>query len=212
MAKERFLAYKTEEWLNTVTHGAGAILACVGMYLLLKKPSDNVPLAAGSLVIYSLSLIILFSSSTAYHLVAHPAWKKRLRILDHISIYLLIAGTYTPVALITLIDGNGLLICYAVWGIALAGTFLKLFYTGKYEVLSLVLYLFMGWLIIFDIQNLIHLTSVTGLALIAAGGAFYTVGVVFYAVRRIPYNHLIWHFFVLGGAICHWFYIYTEVA
>ncbi len=197
--------------MNAVSHGMGALLACVGMFLLLDKTSGKTSGETAALVIYSLTLIILFSSSTAYHLVAHPLWKQRLRILDHISIYLLIAGTYTPVALITLIDGNGWLIFYTVWGIALAGTFLKLFFTGRYEYLSLFLYLFMGWLIVFDIQNLIGHTSFLGLSLLASGGAFYTLGVLFYAIRKIPFNHLIWHFFVLGGAISHWLYIYLDV-
>jgi hemolysin III len=209
--KERLITYKTEERLNALTHGLGALLSWVGMYLLLNKNSGKTPFATESIVIYSLSMILLFSASTAYHLLSHPGWKQRLRIADHISIYLLIAGTYTPVALITLVNGNGWLIFYTVWGIALAGTILKLFFTGKYEFLSLILYLLMGWLIVFDIQDLIRLTSTRGLALLAAGGAFYTLGIFFYAIRRIPYNHLIWHFFVLGGAISHWLYIYLEV-
>jgi hemolysin III len=209
--KERLITYKTEERLNALSHGLGALLSCVGMYLLLNKNSGKTPFATESIVIYSLSMILLFSASTAYHLISHPGWKQRLRIADHISIYLLIAGTYTPVALITLVNGNGWLIFYTVWGIALAGTVLKLFFTGKHEYLSLILYLLMGWLIVFDIQDLIRLTSTRGLMLLAAGGAFYTLGVFFYAIRRIPYNHLIWHFFVLGGAISHWLYVYLEV-
>jgi hemolysin III len=156
-------------------------------------------------------MIILFSASTAYHLVAHPKWKYRLRILDHISIYLLIAGTYSPVALIVLEEGNGWFIFYTVWGIAFLGTVLKLFFTGRYEYVSLFLYLFMGWLIVFDLNNLMEQSTKTGLGLIALGGVFYTLGVIFYTVRRIPYNHLIWHFFVLGGAISHWIYMYLEV-
>lgn len=209
--KDRPITHKTEEQLNALTHGAGALLSCLGLYLLLAKNSGKSPFATESIVIYGLSMILLFSASTAYHITAHILWKQRLRIADHISIYFLIAGTYTPVALITLVNGNGWLIFYTVWGIALAGTILKLFITGKYEYLSLILYLLMGWLIVFDIQDLIRLTSARGLALLAAGGAFYTLGIFFYAIRRIPYNHLIWHFFVLAGAISHWLYIYLEV-
>lgn len=209
--KERLFSYKTEERLNAASHGLGVILACAGLFLLLEKNEHKTPYATTSIIIYGLSMFMLFSASTAYHLVALPAWKQRLRIIDHISIYLLIAGTYTPVALITLVDGNGWLIFFTVWSIALLGTVLKLFYTGKYEYISLLFYLFMGWLIVFDIQELIRLSPARGLALLAAGGAFYTFGVLFYAIRRIPYNHLIWHFFVLGGAICHWLYIYLDV-
>lgn len=209
--QERPISYKTEERLHAYSHALGAILACVGMYLLLDKDTGRTPYATESLIIYSLSQIVLFAASTAYHLALHPGWKQKLRIADHISIYLLIAGTYTPVALITLVEGNGWLIFFSVWGIALAGTVLKLFLTGKYEYLSLLLYLFMGWLIVFDIRNLVQIISVQGLTLLAVGGAFYTLGVFFYAIRRIPFNHLIWHIFVLGGAISHWLFIYLTV-
>lgn len=209
--KELLITHRLEERLNAWSHGIGALLGIIGMVILLQKNSVKTPYATISLVIYSLSVILLFSASTAYHLVAHPKWKRNLRILDHISIYCLIAGTYTPVALITLAHGNGWFIFFSIWGIALAGTLMKLFLTGKYEYLSLFLYLFMGWLIVFDLNNLMQQTSTTGLALIALGGAFYTLGVLFYAIRSIPYNHLIWHFFVLGGAISHWLMIYHEV-
>jgi hemolysin III len=206
------ITHRLEERLHALSHAAGAVLGIAGMVLLLQKNSDQTPYATASLVVYSLSVILLFSASTAYHLVMQPQWKRYLRILDHISIYFLIAGTYTPLALITLVNGNGWFICYSIWGIALAGTLMKLFLTGKYEYLSLFLYLFMGWLIVFDLGNLIRQISGTGLALIALGGAFYTFGVIFYVLRRIPYNHLIWHFFVLGGAISHWLFVYLEVA
>lgn len=209
--KHNIVSHKIEERLNSGTHAIGALLACIGAYILLKENSERSEFATESLILYSFSMILLFSASTAYHLVTRPAWKKRLRILDHICIYVLIAGTYSPVALITLSDGNGWLIFYTIWGIALLGTVLKLFITGKFEFLSLFLYLFMGWLIVFDIKDLFLLTSQRGLILLAAGGAFYTIGVLFYSIRSIPFNHLIWHFFVLGGAICHWCYIYLDV-
>ncbi len=211
MVEERSLSYKTEERLNAATHGLGVLLACAGMYLMLEKNTGKTPYATESIVVYCLSMILLFAASTGYHIVLDPVWKRRLRVVDHISIYLLIAGTYSPVALITLVEGNGWLVFYTVWAIALVGTVLKLFFTGKYEFVSLLLYLFMGWLIVFDLQNLIALTATRGLVLLAAGGAFYTLGVFFYAIRRIPFNHLIWHFFVLGGAVSHWWYIYLEV-
>jgi hemolysin III len=138
--------------------------------------------------------------------------KKKLRILDHISIYYLIAGTYTPVCLTVLLPSKGLLLFFLVWGIALFGTVLKLFFTGKFEVFSLVLYGVMGWLIIIDVPYLVEHLSGTGLLYLSLGGAFYTLGIVFYAIKRIPYNHLIWHFFVLGGAIAHWFLVRSLIA
>ena len=203
--------YKEEEYWNTGSHGFGVLLGIIGCFLIVKETADGSFWERFAAWVYSLSIILLFTASTTYHAVADPRKKAKWRILDHISIYYLIAGTYTPVALITLEAANGWTIFYAVWGIAFAGTILKLFFTGKWEYFSLFLYLLMGWMIIFDIQNLMQLTSSLGLTLLFTGGAFYTLGIFFYAFQRIPYNHLIWHFFVLGGAISHWMYIYLEV-
>tara|TARA_R110002012_G_scaffold322105_1_gene555793 strand:+ start:130 stop:762 length:633 start_codon:yes stop_codon:yes gene_type:complete len=204
--------YKKEEILNTGSHALGILLGIVGAFLLVQQNTDKSAFAMTGIVIYSFSIVLLYTASTAYHAIANPALKKKFRILDHISIYFLIAGTYTPVALITLIDGNGWLIFYIVWGIAMVGTILKLFFTGKYEIISLLLYLIMGWLIVFDFQNLLASTSTLGINLLMLGGAFYTVGIIFYAIRKIPYNHFIWHLFVLGGSISHWLFIYIDVA
>ncbi len=203
--------YHKEERLNAISHAFGILLGIVGFYLMGKNSYDHQKYVGFSIIVYSCSIILLFTASTLYHSVHLNPLKARLRILDHISIYYLIAGTYTPVALITLSDGNGWLIFYLIWGIALLGTVLKVFYTGRFEVFSLMLYLFMGWLIIFDITNLVESTSTNGLILLSMGGAFYTGGIFFYVKKSIPYNHLIWHLFVLGGAISHWFYIYCEV-
>ncbi|MEN8788427.1 MAG: hemolysin III family protein [Flavobacteriaceae bacterium] len=203
--------YHREERLNAITHAFGILLGIVGFNLMWSNTHDFQNLVGFSIVVYSCSIILLFTASTLYHSVHLNPLKARLRILDHISIYYLIAGTYTPVALITLSEGNGWLIFYLIWGIALLGTLLKVFYTGRFEVFSLMLYLFMGWLIIFDISNLIESTSRAGLILLSLGGAFYTGGIFFYVKKTIPYNHLIWHIFVLGGAISHWLYIYLEV-
>ncbi|MDP2527824.1 PAQR family membrane homeostasis protein TrhA [Maribacter dokdonensis] len=200
-----------EEKFNTISHGVGAVLAMVGMIVLINANSHKSVYATFAIIIYSISLISMLTVSTIYHAVENRMWKLRTRILDHINIYYLIAGTYTPVALIILINGNGWLIFGTVWGIAAVGTILKLFFTGKFEIISLLLYLAMGWLIVFDFQNLIDNTSENGINLLMLGGAFYTIGIIFYAVRRIPYNHFIWHLFVLCGAISHWFFIYLDV-
>ncbi|MDO6472310.1 hemolysin III family protein [Maribacter sp. 1_MG-2023] len=205
------MSLEKEEKFNTISHGIGALIAIVGMVLLFQGNNHKSEYATLGIVIYSLSLISMLSISTIYHAVDNKVWKLRMRILDHINIYYLIAGTYTPVALITLINGNGWLIFFAVWGIASVGTILKLFFTGKFEIISLLLYLVMGWLIVFDFQNLVDNTSELGIQLLMLGGAFYTIGIIFYTVRRIPYNHFIWHLFVLAGAICHWFFIYLDV-
>ena len=203
--------FHKEEKLNTISHGLGAALAVAGMFLLLSQNSNKTDYAGLSIVIYSLTLISMFGVSTAYHYSKNRKLKRRLRILDHINIYFLIAGTYTPVVLITLINGNGWTILYAVWGIAALGTLFKLFYTGKFESLSLLLYVVMGWLIVLDFDNLIDYTPSLGIRLMFLGGAFYTLGIIFYAIERIPYNHFIWHLFVLGGAISHWLMIYLSV-
>ncbi|EAR00899.1 PAQR family membrane homeostasis protein TrhA [Maribacter sp. HTCC2170] len=204
-------SYHLEERLNTISHGIGAVLGVIGFMLLINADNHISAYSTQSIFIYSLCFIVLFVASTLYHATTKNNLKKKFRVLDHISIYFMIAGTYTPVALITLIDGNGWLIFYIVWGIAALGAVLKLFFTGRFEAISLVLYLAMGWLIVLDFSNLIDNTSTFGLQLLMAGGAFYTLGIVFYAWKRIPFNHFIWHLFVLGGAICHWLFIYYHV-
>jgi len=183
------------------------MLALFGSIFLFQNDLESIPYMKCSVVAYTSSLIVLFTASTVYHAVENPKLKKKLRILDHISIYYLIAGTYTPVCLSVLLPSKGWLLFYLVWGIALFGTVLKIFFTGKFEVFSLVLYGVMGWLIVIDLPYLLEHMSSTGLLYLAAGGAFYTIGILFYAIKKVSYNHLIWHFFVLGGAICHWLLI-----
>nr|WP_298793548.1 hemolysin III family protein [uncultured Allomuricauda sp.] len=199
-----------EKW-NAYSHALGIVLSFIGLIFFLRKDLTTTPYLYGSIVTYSISLIILFSASTIYHAVENPKLKRKLRILDHISIYYLIAGTYTPVCLTILIDSKGWLLFYSVWGIAILGTFLKLFFTGKFEIFSLVLYGVMGWLVVIDYLFLSESITSKGLFYLALGGAFYTIGMLFYAIKKIPYNHLIWHFFVLGGAISHWMLISTEI-
>jgi hemolysin III len=200
-----------EEKLNTLSHALGVFLGLLGFAVLYTNSGHQSPYGSFSIVIYSFSLIILFTASTLYHRVNDPKLKNKLRILDHISIYFLIAGTYTPISLIMLEKGNGWPMFYTVWGIAAVGTLMKLFYTGKYEFISLLLYLIMGWLIVLDLDNLLSHTTAAGLGTLFLGGAFYTTGILFYAIERIPYNHFIWYLFVLGGAISHWCFIYIDV-
>jgi hemolysin III len=200
-----------EEKLNTLSHAFGILFGLIGFVVLLQNSRQLTSYATFSIIVYSVTFVLLFTASTLYHHVMVPNLKNKLRILDHISIYFLIAGTYTPVALIMLEKGNGWLLFYAVWGIAFAGTVMKLFYTGKYEFISVLLYLIMGWLIVLDFGNLLSQTTFFGLLTLFLGGAFYSLGIVFYAFEKIPYNHFIWHLFVLAGAISHWFFIFFEV-
>lgn len=199
-----------EEQLNAWSHGVGAVLGVVGLVLLIMY-CDSSTLEIFSVSVYGVSIIILFLASTLYHAIKNENKKHIFRIIDHISIYLLIAGSYTPVTLITLSDSRGWLLFWLVWGIAALGLILKLFFTGRFEIFSTLLYLVMGWLIVFDFSALANNMETNGLWLLFLGGLFYTVGIVFYAINKIPYNHVIWHLFVLGGAISHFFMIFFYV-
>ena len=202
---------KLEEQLNTWTHGFGALLGIAALILLIVNVDSSKPWSLFSVIVYGLSIIILFLASTFYHAAHSEKRKHYFRIVDHVSIYLLIAGTYTPVLLILLADSLGWTLFWTVWGIAAFGVVLKLFFTGRFEIFSTLLYLIMGWLIVFDFSNVSDALGPNGILWLFAGGMFYTVGIVFYAIQKIPYNHVIWHLFVLGGAICHFFMIFLHV-
>ncbi|MGY0392254.1 PAQR family membrane homeostasis protein TrhA [Bizionia sp. KMM 8389] len=200
-----------EERLNSITHAIGAVFGIIALMLLIHENTDKTSWSFFSIVIYGLSFILLFSASTFYHYVTNDKPKRYFRILDHISIYFLIAGTYTPVSLITLEASSGWLLFWVVWGIAAFGLILKVFFTGRFELFSVLLYLVMGWLVVFDFNYLAEHLGESGLFWLFAGGAAYTTGILFYAIDKIKYNHVIWHLFVLAGAICHFIMIYGYV-
>ena len=204
-------SYKLEERLNAFSHALGIVFGVVGLFFLLRKNGFRSEFSTAAIYIYSFSFVLVFSASTLYHSVSSEVMKRRLQVLDHVSIYGLIAGTYTPLALITLVHASGWTLFYIVWGIAALGTVFKIFFTGKFEKISLALYLAMGWLIAFDYENVMDYVSPLGIALLFVGGAFYTLGIIFYAIEKIPYNHFIWHLFVLAGALSHWFFIFFGV-
>lgn len=197
-----------EERLNVLTHGIGALLGVVGLVLLIIKDSQKTDWSLFSVIIYGGSIILCFTASTVYHYVTNEKQKHYFRIVDHISIYFLIAGTYTPVSLITLENSLGWTLFYTVWGIALFGIVLKIFFTGRFNIFSTLLYLAMGWLIVFDFSMLSQLMDPKGVFLVIAGGVSYSIGIIFYAINKIPYNHVIWHLFVLAGAVFHFLMIY----
>lgn len=199
-----------EEKLNALTHGIGAFLSLIGLTLLIAFDTNKTPNSLFSVIVYGSSVLLLFTASTLYHSAKDDKKKHYFRILDHISIYFLIAGTYTPVLVIILFDSLGWILLYIVWGIAAFGIVLKLFFTGKYEVFSTLLYLAMGWLIVFDFSELSYKINEGKLFLIT-GGVSYTIGIVFYAIKSIPFNHVIWHLFVLMGALCHFLMIFYYV-
>ncbi|WNH12026.1 PAQR family membrane homeostasis protein TrhA [Thalassobellus suaedae] len=201
----------SEEKLNALTHAIGALFCIAALVLLIIFNSYKTNWSLFSVIVYGISIIVLFSASTLYHSVKNKQKKHYFRIVDHISIYLLIAGTYTPVLLITLSESSGWTLFWVVWGIAVFGVVLKLFYTGRFELFSTLLYLVMGWLIVFDFSKLSEIIGSHGILFLFAGGLAYTVGIIFYAIQKIPYNHVIWHLFVLAGAVFHFFMIFFYV-
>jgi len=190
-----------EKW-NVYTHGFGAVMSLLGSVLLFNHLNEVDTTTTLALLIYGFSMVFLFSASAIYHGVLpkqQAFWQK----IDHIGIYFLIAGTYTPVTLTILKDSSGLYLLAGVWSIALIGTLYKIFMIGRFKNFSLFLYLAMGWLVIFDIQNVIALFPEEAFIYLALGGFFYTVGTVFYRWERLYFHHVIWHFFVLAGAAVH---------
>ena len=196
-----------EEFWNSLTHFTGIILTLIGVPFLITQNSDLTKLELFSLLFFQFGLLFMYTSSTLYHYVQNIRIKKILRVVDHISIYYLIAGSYAPVCLITLRDHSGIQIFLIVISLMLLGTLFKIFFTGKFEKLSLYLYLLMGWLIVIKIDELINLINFRGLLLVIASGLLYTIGTYFYSSKTIKYSHSIWHLFVLGGSVTHYFFV-----
>ncbi len=193
-----------EEIANSVSHGLGLVAAVVGVPFLIVAAVDGGETAAiVGVSIFGLTLVLLFLTSTLYHAVTHPGAKPVLRIIDHVAIYLLIAGTYTPLTLGVLGGGWGWALFGIVWGLGLAGVILKLLAGVRYPRLSVGLYIAMGWLVVIAIKPLWDSLPVGGLLWLGAGGVAYTGGVVFYAADQWRYAHLVWHLCVIAGATCH---------
>ena len=201
-----------EERLNIGSHALGLLLSVAGLLLLVERA-----LASGdgwrllSFSVYGLCMIALYTASVAYHMARNPLLRLRLRTVDHASIYLLIAGTYTPFALVTLRGPVGWTIFAITWGMALTGIVIKLFYTGRFRLASTLVYIFMGWLIVFFIKPLVASFPPAGLALLLGGGIAYTLGAVLYSTGRIPLNHALFHLLVLVGSACHFIAVYQFV-
>ena len=198
---------KTEEIINGVTHGLGVIFGIVALtillYLAVKK--GNVPSIVG-FSIYGACIILMFLSSTLYHSFTIEKVKNVLRVFDHSSIFLFIAGTYTPIVLLTLEGPLRVAMLIGIWAIAIAGVGFKIFTFGKFdkfEALSLIIYIGMGWIAILPLKAIIQATSVNFIYWLLGGGLLYTIGTIFYGVKKIPYNHAIWHLFVLAASVTH---------
>ena len=193
-----------EEFANSITHGIGILLSIVAIPLLITfSVLNGTAIAIFSCGVFGASILFLYTSSTIYHAIQDPAIKPLLRVFDHISIYFLIAGTYTPFLLIAMGGLTGWIYFGIIWGLTLLGAIFKIFYTHRFAKLSLILYLSMGWLAIFFIQPLVRSLTVAELGLIAGGGIAYTIGTIFYSNKKMLYAHAIWHLFVLTGTVLH---------
>ena len=213
MSKDlNYLYSEKEERLNVLTHAFGLLSSCIALPLLIYKSLDYGGFwKPVSLVVYGVSLIVLYAASTFYHAAKEPKQRRKLNILDHAAIYVLIAGTYTPFTLIILSGSLGWYIFIFTWTFALIGIVLKLFYTGKYDKISTIAYVAMGWIIIFAVKPLIENLPINGLYWLLAGGILYTIGAVLYSIKKIKFNHAIFHVFVLLGSFSHFMAIYFYV-
>lgn len=201
-----------EEKLNVISHFVGLLLSIAALILLVVYAVKNGQAKhMVSTAIYGASLILLYAASTAYHYVQTPKWRKKLNILDHASIYVLIAGTYTPFTLLVLKGWVGWTIFGVSWGLAILGVILKLFFTGQFEKASTIAYVLMGWLIVFAIKPLFQNLSSEGLWWLFLGGVSYTIGAVIYSMAKVKFNHAIFHIFVLLGSFCHFIAVFFYV-
>ena len=197
--------YHRQELANGITHGFGMLFGIIAIPVLmaLAASGGNVAGLVG-VGIYGFSFLMVFTASTIYHSVHQPNIKRVLNIIDHISIYFLIAGTYTPFILTGMLDATGIALLSTLWGIAFLGVIFKIFFIGRFNIVSTLLYVAMGWALLFVAKPFFASLSTSSLVLVVTGGLLYTIGVIFYLWERLPYNHAIWHIFVLSAGICHY--------
>lgn len=201
-----------EEIANAITHGLGVGLGIAALVILVvMSTGTGDPWRVTAFSIYGATLIALYLASTLYHSIPFPAAKRVLQRLDHAAIYLFIAGSYTPLLLVTLRSAMGWTFFGIVWGVALTGCALEFAAGRRWQKLSLAVYLALGWVAAFIFRQIWENFSAAGIALLVAGGATYTAGVIFYVWKRLPYSHAIWHLFVLGGSICHFLLFVSHV-
>ena len=202
----------TEERINIGSHAVGFVLSIVALVLLVRYASIyGNAWHIVSFSVFGVSLMVLYAASTVYHSAKNPQFRRKMRVVDHASIYILIAGTYTPFTLVTLNGVTGWVLFGVTWGMAVTGIILKLFYTGRYDSISTLMYVFMGWIIVFAIEPLINNLSSDGLFWLIAGGMAYTTGAILYSIKKIKFNHAIFHLFVLIGSVCHFISVYFYV-
>src|SRR5688572_3289029 len=201
-----------DEIASALTHGLGAVAALAGSAVLITLAAlHGDAWQLGASIVFGVSLLLLYVASTLYHSIQHPVAKARLKVFDHCAIYLLIAGTYTPFTLIGLRGPWGWSLFAAIWVLALAGVVFKLFFTGRFKLLSTGIYIAMGWLVIVAIKPLIGALDTWTIAWLFGGGLFYTLGTVFYHRPSLPYSHAILHLFVVAGSVCHYVAVMAQV-
>lgn len=201
-----------EEILNAVTHGIGTLFAVIALSILTAAAYiEGGVWHLVSFIIYGISLVLLYLASTLYHSFTNEKAKCVLKFFDHAAIFLLIAGTYTPFALVPLHGAVGWTIFGIVWGLALVGITLKIFFVKKYKVLSTICYLGMGWFAVVMIKPLLATIDIGGLYWLLIGGLLYSIGSIFYLARRLPYHHAVWHLFVLAGSAAHFVAIFKYI-
>lgn len=198
-----------EEIANSLTHGIGLVGSIYGLFLL----TDMNLGAEANLVawLFGVSMILCYATSTFYHLAVNPATKLYLKIADHSAIYLLIAGTYTPFAIYVVGGSMGYILLVVIWSLALIGMIFKLFYVNRFQLLSTYIYLGMGWMAILVIRTIIENLHMNGIWLMITGGLSYSIGVIFFLKEKLPFNHAIWHVFVLMGTLCHFLCVWLYV-
>jgi len=202
-----------EELANVITHSAGMGLAIAGLVILMVLTAGRGDLLRLlTCAVFGGALVVLYGGSALYHGARNPRWRAVTQALDHVMIYILIAATYTPFTLVTLRGPWGWSIFFIVWGLALLGVVREIVWKGRPKWLSIVLYLAMGWVIVVAMKPLVERLPAGGLWLLLAGGIVYTVGTVFYALKKVPYMHTVWHLFVIGGSVCHFLAVAFYVA
>ncbi len=201
-----------EEIWHAITHGIGLALSIAALTIMVAYSSQSGSvISVLASILFGSTLIILYGSSTLYHAITHHDIKKRFQQFDHASIYILIAGSYTHVTLISLGNTLGYTLFGVVWSVSFIGIYLKFAYPGRFEKLSLILYLLLGWMIVIAVKPLMGVMALGGLWLLLAGGLLYSFGVIFYVWDNLPFNHAIWHLFVMGGSICHFLMVVLYV-
>ncbi|UII26241.1 hemolysin III family protein [Fulvivirga maritima] len=200
---------RKEEYLNVITHFVGFLLSVAALALLVTYSAlEGTVWHIVSFSIYGSSMAVLYLASTLYHAAKKKKTRRKLNILDHAAIYLLIAGTYTPFCLIALRGPLGWTFLGITWGIALIGIVLKFFFTGRFNKVSTISYVLLGWIAVFATKPLIENMPTAGLIYLLLGGVCYTIGAIFYSIHKIPYNHAIFHFWVLGGSVMHFIAVF----